>query len=140
MTEHDLRNLLIEYETSDASVHPMRRSAGGHGKWLVRILTAITILLWIAAVTLLGAFFVGTFDWLTHHVRTNRAPTESDIQAALFFMAVITAALFAALLSTVIRAYVSWLWRLRRINASLFELFGKLLEQQRSDVKRERQD
>ena len=133
MTEQDLRSLLLDYETANASVRTVGRSAGGHGTWMVRILTAITALFWIVALTLLGAFFVGTFDWLTHHVRRNLAPTDNDVQGALLFMAVVAAAVFAAVLSSLIRAYASRVSRLRRINAGLFEILSQLLQHKRSE-------
>jgi len=133
MTEHDLRNLLLEFETASTSARKTGRSATKHGAWFVWILTAITFLLWTAALIALVAYFVGTFDWLMNHVRNDRVLTEIDVQGNLACMAIVSASLFAALLSTIVRAYAARVSRLRRINSGLFEILSQLLQHKRSE-------
>ena len=132
MTEQDLRNLLLEYEATQRPVHTGERSRSSSGAWFIRILTVVTVLLWLLAATALGLYLIYSVAFMEEFAHGRRIPKDVGFDTMVFAMGVV-AAIAVASVSTLVLVFVARAARLRRTNAGLFEILSQLLQHKRSE-------
>ena len=133
MTEHDLRNLLLEYEATNTVAHPGNASQGSSGRLFISFMRVLTVLFWLLAAMSVGLYLVYSVAFLEEFVHGRRALTNEYVQIAIVCALGVVATIVVASVSTLVLMFTARAERLRRINSGLFEILSQLLQHKRSE-------
>jgi hypothetical protein len=133
MSEKELAKALLRLgalESPDAlSPQEQIRKILARDRKLVKLLTALTLFLWLGSVVVLYFFIAGLMTTYAHIQQAGGAahdPLVAPVYEFLLGLAGSIEALSLAFLSTMILLFVSRRASLRHINASLFDITQKL--------------
>jgi hypothetical protein len=142
MTEKDLRKALLGLDAAALGgapeAHAITLRVLAHDRWRVRLLAALTVVLWLTAA--LGIVLVlGALLWvhpaMLHSIPRDASPADRErfeharlmmLEKATAVVAISVAVLALAALATIVLVFAAHTATIRRVNATLVEISEQL--------------